>query len=324
MKNIVSCLLVVSLLLCYPSTTMAMPTTGDFIDIKGHWAEQEILTCTKLDIMSGMGTNQAGARIFAPDNLVSNAQLAVVLQRTFQLDYGNIRFIKQPLASDYFKDVEDQAWYSDALVMCAINHVFDSKTQFNPMGSISRIELAQAIYRSFNAKDINIPMILMMPVFNDTQELNQEDSNAMVFVNNTGIMTGNNGYFRPSDPVRRAELARVLNRCTQLMSLRIDENNNAQELKLQPGQTIIISLASNPTTGFSWSLSDNWDKKVLSAIGEEYLSQGQPSLVGQGGHQIFKFKALQKGKTELNLVYARPWESVQPANKFNIKLLVTD
>ena len=322
MKKVLSYLLIVSFVLCYPSMTMAKLATGNFIDIKGHWAEQEILTCAKLDLMSGIGTNQAGEKLFAPDSISSRAQLAVVLQRAFQLDYGKIRFIKQPLASDYFGDVNNQAWYSDALVMCAINQIFDSQTNFVPDATVSRIELARAIHRSFNAKDINIPMILMMPAFNDTQRLNQEDTNAMVFVNNTGIMTGDGVNFRPSEPVKRGELARVLNRCTELMS--IDENDNAQELRIRPGQTFTLSLASNPTTGYSWSLSDNWDKKLLSAIGDEYLSQGKPSIVGQGGHQLFKFKALQNGKTELNLIYARPWENVQPAKIFNIKLLITD
>ncbi len=324
MKKVLCYLLMLGFVLGCPSMAMAKPASIDFnfADIKGHWAEQQIQTCVRLDLMSGVGSNQAGEKLFAPESVVSRAQLAVVLQRTFQLDYGNMRFIKQPLASDYYGDVDDGDWYSHALVMCAINQVFDSQANFDPAGSVSRIEIAQAIQRSFKAKNINIPMILMMPIFNDTQNLNQEDSNAMVFVNNTGIMTGNEGYFRPSELLKRAELARILNRCTELMS--IDENYNAQEITLRPGQTFTLSLASNPTTGFTWSLSDNWDKQILSVIGEEYLSEGKPPLVGQGGHQLFKFKALQKGKTELNLVYSRPWESVQAAKTFNIKLLVTN
>ena len=56
-----------------------------------------------------------------------------------------------------------------------------------------------------------------------------------------------------------------------------------------------------------------------------YLSdadQTQP-LVGQGGKEYWQFKALQAGSTELQLVYARPWESVQPAQVFNLKVVVT-
>ncbi len=331
MKKMLSWLIITGLLLASPVMAAANLKTGNYIDIKGHWAENTIETVSKLGLMKGIGTDLQGHRLFAPEAVVSHAQLAVVLQQTFQLDYGKIRFIKQPVASDYFGPIENQAWYSDALVMCAINHVFDSSADFVPEASVSRIELARAIDRSFHAKDINIPTILMMPVFKDTLGLTQEDSNAMVFVNNTGIMTGNQEYFRPSDPVKRAELASVLKRCQELIKINktdnpitIDENYNDKELKLQAGQSFTLSLPSNPTTGYSWSLSDNWDKKLLSAAGENYVSESQTPRMGQGGQQIFKFQALQAGQTELNLVYTRPWESVQPAQKFHVKLLITD
>lgn len=319
MKRFLSLLLVMSILLCYPVAAMAR-TTGEFADIKGHWAEQQIQACAQLDLMHGIGVNQAGEMLFAPDALVSNAQAAVVLQQTFELDYGDIRFIKQPLASDYFGDVENDAWYSGALVMCAINKVFDSKTHFGPASEISRIELAQAVYRSFQARHISIPMIMSMPVFNDTQNLNQEETNAMVFVNNTGIMTGNNGSFRPADPLRRSELACVLNRITMLTSM----DKNAQEIKVQSGKSFSLTLVSNPSTGYSWQLAEQYDKEILSLAGSAYLSQNTPNLAGQAGYQLFKFRALQNGQTEIKLVYSRPWESVQPIETLTIKVVTVD
>lgn len=319
MKRLISFLLMISLICGYPAIAAAQ-TAGSFTDIHGHWAEQEIQSCAQLGLMSGVGTNQAGGKLFSPDTMVTHAQLAVVMQQTFEIDFGEIRFIKQPLARDYFGDVENNAWYADALVMCAINKVFDSKTHFGPGLEISRIELAQAIYRSFNAKHISIPMILSMPVFNDTQNLNQEDTNAMVFVNNTGIMTGYNGSFRPAEPLKRSELACVLNRITMLMSM----DENTQEIKLQPGKSCSLSLESNPTTGYSWQLTDQYDKQILSLTGDAYLSQSKPNMVGQGGHQIYKFRTLRSGQTEVKLVYARPWESLQPLKTLTIKVVVAD
>lgn len=319
MKRFIPYLLIFSLLFCSPATAQNSP--GDFADTKGHWAEQEITACAELDLMNGIGLSPAGTNLFAPDAPVSHAQLAVVLQQTFQLDYGDKRFIKQPLATDYFSDVSDHDWYSNALVMCAINQVFEGNTQFVPAGPIQRIELAQAIYRSFQAKKISIPMILSMPIFKDTQGLSQEESNAMVFVNNTGIMTGNKDAFRPSDPVKRCELARVLNRCLELMS--IHEAENAQEIKLRPGQSFCLSLDSNPTTGYTWMLSGKYDQQTLSCTGQTYIAQdSKPNIVGQGGRQLFRFKALQEGTTELHLNYARPWESVMPQKTFQLKIRV--
>jgi hypothetical protein len=90
---------------------------------------------------------------------------------------------------------------------------------FSPDRSVSIIEIAQAIYRSFNAKGISVPMIMLMPIYEDTNSLSQEDINAITFVSNTGIMKGDNNYFRPEQSMTRAELAKVLSRCVSLMAI---------------------------------------------------------------------------------------------------------
>lgn len=51
--------------------------------------------------------------------------------------------------------------------------------------------------------------------------------------------------------------------------------------------------------------------------------QFRPKMVGVGGKQELTLKALRKGKTELVLVYARPWEKNQaPAKTFHITVVV--
>ena len=69
------------------------------------------------------------------------------------------------------------------------------------------------------AKNINVPMILMMPHFNDTRDLSNARMNAVVFVHNTGIMKGNEGYFHPYDNLTRAEMARIIIACKDLIDL---------------------------------------------------------------------------------------------------------
>jgi hypothetical protein len=61
--------------------------------------------------------------MFSPDTQVTRAQLGVWLAKTFALDYGQLRFIKAPVAGDYFWDVENDAWYADAVMLCAINDI---------------------------------------------------------------------------------------------------------------------------------------------------------------------------------------------------------
>ena len=319
MRRAMTFFLVLLLLLCTPAFAAAEPATGDFADIQGHWAEGEIRTACNLGLMSGVGTTAQRFKIFNPEAAVSRAELVSVLERTFQLDYGNIRFIKEPVASDYYQDVEDKAWYSGALVLCAINGILDDDVDFKPGEPVTRIEVARAIWRSFTAKNIIVPMTRMMPIYADTGSLTDEDRNAVVFVSNTGIMKGDGGNFRPGEPVKRAELARVLNRCAQLIAL--NQNSNGQEYTVPVGQTFILFLNSNPSTGYQWN-KDSWDEEVVSLTSRNFEAGGNKALVGQEGKEGFVFKALKTGSTEIKLNYARPWESVQPEETYNLKVKV--
>jgi len=272
--------------------------------------------------MVGNGLNQQGQPIFSPEAVVSRAQLAAVLVRTFNLDYGDKRFIKQPLASDYYRDVDNKTWYAGDVVMCAVNDIFtDESDKFQPNRSVSRIEVARAVQRCFEAKGINVVMIMMMPEYNDMKGLSQEETNALVFASNTGIMKGDgDNNFRPRQAVKRAELARILNRCTSMMS--VDQSYNNKEYSLKAGQSFTLSLPGNPTTGYSWTLAEPGDKDLLKLAGEGFQTGADSRLVGQGGTAWGKFTALKTGTTKIKLIYARPWESVQPAQTFELTVII--
>lgn len=311
-------LMVTFAILVFPRTAAAEQALPAFADAAGR----SIQLVANLGIMIGTGQDGPGLSIFAPADNASRAQLAVVLQRCFQLDYGDKRFIKQPVASDYYQDVRDDAWYANGLVMCAVNDIFPSGGNFMPDRPVTRLEVAQALYISFQAKHISIPMIMLMPVFEDTNHLSQAEMNAVVFVNNTGIMPGEDGFFRPGELMNRSQLAAVLSRCVDLVAL--GENDNGREYRIQSGQTMVIALPGNPTTGYYWSLKEAGDARLITPVVDFYLADetDTPLLVGQGGKQYWQFKALQPGTTQLQLVYSRPWESVAPIKVFTLPVTV--
>lgn len=320
MKKFIVVWLIMLGLLVNPSLALAKLAPGDFIDTTRHWAQNDIQAAVDLGLMNGVGTTAQGFRVFAPDAAVSRAQLAVVLQKTFNLDLGQVKFIKAPAASDYYPDVQDQTWYSEAVIMCAINRIFADQPEFNPDQEVTRLEIARSVYRAFDAKQISVPMIMVMPNYKDIEGLTNEDRNAVVFVTNTGIMKGDGTCFRPDDRVTRAELARVVNRCVALLGL--DESYNGREYTLPVGDSFTLVLNSNPTTGYEWNLA-SWDEAIMALSSRDFIS-GNNDMAGQGGQQYFKFQALKPGSTELNLNYARPWESVQPQQQFRLKITVTE
>ena len=79
-------------------------------------------------------------------------------------------------------------------------------------------------------------------------------------------------------------------------------------LKTGVNQEFVIALDSNPTTGYDWEAS--FDDNMLSVVEKKYNpGEKAPGLVGAGGTQYFRFKALRKGSTEITVTYKRSWET---------------
>lgn len=83
------------------------------------------------------------------------------------------------------------------------------------------------------------------------------------------------------------------------------EGENVIQAKLN--QPFNISLDSNPTTGYVWTV--NFDSDFLKKENESYR-RSQPELIGSGGQQVFTFIPIHIGKTTVSAVYKRPWENI--------------
>jgi len=104
----------------------------------------------------------------------------------------------------------------------------------------------------------------------------------------------------------------------------VDEDDDGREVVLKQGQILVVTLESNRTTGHSWAVAENQDS-ILKQIGNsEYKSsKSDPPMVGAGGWEIFRFKAVGSGQTTLKLIYRRPWETdVEPLKTFTIDVVV--
>ena len=87
-----------------------------------------------------------------------------------------------------------------------------------------------------------------------------------------------------------------------------------QTVETGVNQQFVIALGSNPTTGYSWQAS--YDEAMLELVGgESTYKEPKSGLVGAGGVEYFRFKALKTGRTEVTLVYKRLWEEEILAQK---------
>lgn len=93
-------------------------------------------------------------------------------------------------------------------------------------------------------------------------------------------------------------------------------------LSLNVGQTLIVSLPSNPATGFRWQLQEA-SSELLKSLGPEVFSTQDSNLIGGEGLSTWRFMALEAGQGQLLLAYQRPWEAdAEPTDLFDCRIEV--
>lgn len=111
-------------------------------------------------------------------------------------------------------------------------------------------------------------------------------------------------------------------KCDSRELMNLGKDNNGQSVEVSLAREIVISLESNPSTGYTWTLA-GIDSTILAQTQQD-LFEPRSELVGSPGRQIFHFKAIARGETALRLHYQRPWEKdVAPADTFSIEIKVT-
>lgn len=92
--------------------------------------------------------------------------------------------------------------------------------------------------------------------------------------------------------------------------LDLTERDNGKGVSVAVGETISLTLAGNPTTGYMWEMADI-DRAVL-APGPGPAFAADSSLTGAGGTFTFRLSALKAGSSAVKLSYRRPWETGVP------------
>ena len=94
-----------------------------------------------------------------------------------------------------------------------------------------------------------------------------------------------------------------------------EQNHISQEVDVAVGDSFTVTLCSNPTTGFQWESAQISDQTVLQQTDHKFISPPErPEPVeGEAGKEVWTFKALKKGTTEVSLEYSRPWEGGEKA-----------
>jgi inhibitor of cysteine peptidase len=116
----------------------------------------------------------------------------------------------------------------------------------------------------------------------------------------------------------------VFSTAVSAAELRLTEFDEDRAYILHRGDTLLISLPSNRTTGYGWDYLFSI-AGLLRQDGEMDYHQAKrgKGMVGVGGTEIWKFMAVKKGETSLCFSYLRPWErSIAPVKTKTWKITV--
>jgi predicted secreted protein len=106
----------------------------------------------------------------------------------------------------------------------------------------------------------------------------------------------------------------------------VDKAHAQRTLVLKPGQELVVRLASNPTTGYRWTLGDaSVTALAMSATPAYRQDPAAEGVMGAGGVETWRFLAIAPGRAKLSLEYRRPWEhDAAPAEAIVFDVQVRD
>jgi inhibitor of cysteine peptidase len=93
----------------------------------------------------------------------------------------------------------------------------------------------------------------------------------------------------------------------------MDQKNVTKQVEVGAGNTLTVTLCSNPSTGFGWPESAQIsDLTIVQQTDHKYVApeaeNGVTPVTGAPGQEVWTFEALKKGTSTIYVEYSRPWE----------------
>jgi inhibitor of cysteine peptidase len=102
--------------------------------------------------------------------------------------------------------------------------------------------------------------------------------------------------------------------------MKVDESFDNKSVTIPVGDTLELSLAENPTTGFRWTLASS-GTPICDLKTDEFVAAGQKP--GEGGRHIFTFLVSQAGEASIALHSRRKWADADAGRDFTLNVRAT-
>ena len=100
----------------------------------------------------------------------------------------------------------------------------------------------------------------------------------------------------------------------------LQEQDHGRTLRLTTGDQLIVTLKTQPGTGYAWNLAPD-STPLLELHGKPEMHSG-PGTAGRTDRITFRFIVRTKGEGKLELHYLRSWEKKAPLRVFQLQIKV--
>jgi inhibitor of cysteine peptidase len=91
----------------------------------------------------------------------------------------------------------------------------------------------------------------------------------------------------------------------------VTEAEAGTSVAMRVGDRLMVDLEGNPTTGYTWENTLEYEYAVLRET-QEAEFRASSGLLGAGGSFLFRYSAVDVGPQAFRFNYHRPWESTEP------------
>lgn len=186
-------------------TVKAVDNAKPFFDIEGHWAKDAVAFASARGLVNG-----TGAGCFEPDSAMSRSMLATLLYR-----------LEDAKADDgiSFADVEENAWYSDAVAWAHASGIVQGTGDgFEPGRSITRQELVTMLYRYAKIVGMDTNQAADLGNYSDSKDVAGWAGEAMEWAVACGLVSGRTAdTLDPAGTATRGEAVAIVQKLVGLM-----------------------------------------------------------------------------------------------------------
>ena len=179
-----------------------------FTDIKGHWAEDNIIFVASRGLLTGTGNNQ-----FSPNTGMTRGMFVTALGRLAGIDPADYKTGK-------FTDVKADAYYAPYVNWAAEKGIVNgtTATTFSPDTNITREQMAVIMAGYAKKLGYELPVAHDAVTFADNAQISGWAAKEVKAMQQAGIMAGKGGNrFDPKGTATRAEVATVLRRFVEIV-----------------------------------------------------------------------------------------------------------